>query len=78
MHGQLNINIFTTYFRKISNIKFYEDPCKGERRCSMRADGGTDRHEEANSRFSQFCEHSKKLQHRLRVCNIDPCDCLWR
>jgi len=27
------------------------------------ADRRTDRHDEANSRFSQFCEHAQLLQH---------------
>jgi hypothetical protein len=30
----------------------------------MRTDGQTERHDEANSRFSQFCEHNQKLPKR--------------
>jgi hypothetical protein len=37
-------------FDKCSNIKFHENPSNGSRR--------TDRHDEANSRFSQFCDQA--------------------
>jgi len=30
----------------------------------MRTDGQTDRHDEDNGRFSQFCERAKKMQPR--------------
>ena len=43
-------------FEKYSNIKFREDPPSGGPKCSIR----TDRHDEANSRFSQFCERAYK------------------
>jgi len=46
-------------FEKFSNIKFYENPT-GESRavpCGHR-DGRTDGNDEANSRFSQFCEQA--------------------
>jgi hypothetical protein len=39
-------------FEKSSNIKFHENP-------SMVTDGRTDRRDEANSRFSQFCESAR-------------------
>jgi len=39
-------------FEKSSHIKFYENP-SSERRVPR---GWTDRHDEANHRFSQFCE----------------------
>jgi hypothetical protein len=44
-------------FEKYSNIKFNENPSR-ERRVVpyFPTNGQTDRHEEANSRFSQFCE----------------------
>jgi hypothetical protein len=39
-------------FEKYKNVKFHVNPSSGSRvPC-----GQTDRHEEANSRFSQFCE----------------------
>ena len=44
------------FFEKYSNIKFHENPSS----CSMRTDGWTDRHDEANSRFSHFCEGDLK------------------
>ena len=40
-------------FEKSSNIKFHEIPSNGSRVVPC---GRTDRHDEANSRFSQFCE----------------------
>ena len=41
---------------KCSKIKFYQNPSSGSKSCSMR----TDRHDEANFRFSQFCERAWK------------------
>ena len=38
------------------------------------ADGRTDRHDEANSRFSQFCERANKNQSLRQVLNTVP----WR
>jgi hypothetical protein len=38
---------------KYSNIKFHKNPSSGSR---VVPGGQTDRHDEANSRFSQFCE----------------------
>jgi len=40
-------------FEKYSNIKFHENPSRGSRVVPR---GRTDRHDEVNSRFSQFCE----------------------
>ena len=54
--------IFSTGFRK-KPLK-YEISWKSVERepsCSMQPDRQTDRHDGANSRFSQFCEHSEKL-----------------
>jgi len=42
-------------FEKSSNIKFHEDSSNGSRVVSC---GQTDRHDEANGRFSQFGERS--------------------
>jgi hypothetical protein len=39
--------------QKYSNIKFHENPFSGNRVVTC---GRTDRHDEASSRFSQFCE----------------------
>jgi len=36
---------------KIPRKSVQREPC-----CTMRAEGQIDRHDEANSRFSQFCE----------------------
>ena len=46
-------------FEKYSNIKFHENPSRGGPvvRCG-RADGRTDKHDEAYSCFSQFSEHA--------------------
>jgi len=43
-------------FEKHSNIKFHENPSSGSR--VVPTDGQTDRHEEGNSRFPQFCERA--------------------
>jgi hypothetical protein len=40
---------------KYSNITFHENPSSGSRVVPC---GGTDRHDEAYSRFSQFCERA--------------------
>jgi len=49
-------------FKKYSNIKFHENPPSrsGVAPCRQtdKTDGWTDRHEEANSCFLQFCEHA--------------------
>ena len=46
---------------KSSNIKFYDKPSSGSRVVSC---GQTDErtHDEANGRFSQFCESAQKMQ----------------
>ena len=46
--------------KKVSNVKCYENLSGGSRvvPCGQ-TDGWTDRHDEANSRFSQFCECAK-------------------
>ena len=52
--------IFSTDFRKMLEYKISLHSVQWEPRCSMRtdgrADGSTDRRDEANSHFSQFCE----------------------
>ena len=40
-------------FEKVSNTKFHHNPSSGSRVVPC---GRTARHDEANSRFSQFCE----------------------
>jgi len=48
--------IFSTDFLKNTpNLKVHENPSTERQRFSMRTDEQTDRHDEANSRFSQFC-----------------------
>ena len=42
-------------FEKYSNIKFHENPSSGSKVVPC---GRTDRNDEANSRFSQFCERA--------------------
>ena len=51
--------ILSTVFRKILSIKYRENPSSGSQvvPCGY-TDGRTDRHDEANSRFSQFCERA--------------------
>ena len=40
-------------FEKLSNIKFHQNPSSGSQVIPR---GRTDRHDETNSRFWQFCE----------------------
>jgi hypothetical protein len=47
--------ISSTDFREHSNIKFHENPSSGSRVVPC---GWTDRCEEANSRFSKFCDRA--------------------
>jgi hypothetical protein len=42
--------------KKSLNIKFYQDPTNVSR--IVLCNGRTDRHDEAKSRFSQFCKHA--------------------
>jgi len=53
----MKLEIFGLIFEKYSNIKFDENPSGGSRDvpCGW-SDKQTDRHDEANSSFSQFCE----------------------
>ena len=53
---------FSRQFSKATNIKFHENPSSGCRHCSMRTNDKTGRHQEANSRFSQFCYRALKVQ----------------
>jgi len=49
-------------FKKYSDIKFCENRFSGSRAVPCgRANGQMDRHDEGNSRFSQFCERVSKL-----------------
>jgi len=46
------------FFLKLLKYKISSISVHWESSCSMRADRRTDRHDEANSSFSQFCEHA--------------------
>jgi len=50
--------IFSTYFRNTLKYQISWKSVEWEPSCSMRTDGQTDGHNEANSRFSQFCERA--------------------
>jgi hypothetical protein len=52
--------IFLTGFRKILKNQISWKSVQWKPSCSMRTDGQTDRHDEANSRFSQFCKRAQK------------------
>jgi hypothetical protein len=51
-------------FEKVLNSKFYQNPSCGSRVVPC---GQTDWHDEANSRFSQFCERSWKVNEKSSV-----------
>jgi hypothetical protein len=48
--------IFSTDFLKILKYQISLKSVEWNSNCSMQTDGRTDRHDEASSRFSQFCE----------------------
>jgi hypothetical protein len=48
------------YFQKVFKFQISWKSVKWEPRCSMRTDGQTDGHDEANSRFTQFFESAWK------------------
>ena len=50
---QWNFNFLVQNFEKITNYEFHENPSTWSRVVPC---GQTDRHDEAKSRFSQFCE----------------------
>jgi hypothetical protein len=53
--------IFSTYFRKTLKYQMSWKSVHWVVSCSKRTDRQTGRHEEPNSRFSQFCERTEKL-----------------
>jgi hypothetical protein len=56
------------FLEKHSNIEFHENPSSGS--CVVpvgRTDRQTDRQDEANSRFSQFCERAESVLMCLRI-----------
>jgi len=55
----MKLEFFRQIFEKYSNIRFHENPSSGSRVVPC---GQTERHDEANGRFSQFCEAPKKEQ----------------
>ena len=58
----MKLELSRQIFEKSSNIEFHENPSSGNPvvRCG-RTNGHTDRYfNEANSRFSQFCDRAKK------------------
>ena len=54
---QCNLN-FPDRFSKSTRISNLMKSVQWEQSCSMRTDEQTDRNDEANSRFSQFCKSS--------------------
>jgi len=53
----MKLESYRHIFEKSSSIKFNENPSSGNRVVPC---GRTDRHEEINSHFSQFCERAYK------------------
>ena len=71
---------FRQIFEKSSNINFHEYPSSRSRfvtcgRTDGRTDGQADRHDEANNRFSQFCERAYKQTNMLRGQDLEFFKC---
>ena len=58
----MKIEFSRRIFEKFSNMEFNENLSSRSRVFSMRTDRQTDRHEERNSHFSQFCETTQKVR----------------
>jgi len=61
-------------FEKPSNTKFYENPPSRNRvfECEQ-TDGRTERHDESNSRFSQFCQRVERENRTVDLLGIWTC-----
>jgi hypothetical protein len=58
----MKLGFYGQIFQKYSNIKFREYPSNGSLVVPYgHTDGRTDRHDEHNSRSSQFCERAQKI-----------------
>ena len=65
----MHLDFVRQILEKSSNIKFHQNPSFGSRVVSF---GQIDGHDEANSRFSQFCERAQKRKNTLRaLCDND-------
>jgi len=53
----MTVDIYQQIFEKYSNIKFHGNPSSGGVELLLENEQ-TDRRDEANSRFSQFCERA--------------------
>jgi len=58
--------LFLADFRKIGKYQMSRKFFQWEPSCSMRADRQTDRHDEANSHFSQLCERNEQGKGKMR------------
>jgi hypothetical protein len=71
---------FFDIFSKILKYQISWKSIQWEPSCSMRTDGRTERHDEANSSFSQFCESAYKVsflyQHRMSYERVKRVTCL--
>jgi hypothetical protein len=54
----IKLEFFDGFSNSNSNVRFYEKPSSGSQDVPC---GRTDGHDEANSRFSQFCERTEKV-----------------
>jgi hypothetical protein len=54
------LNLLDTFSKNIQ-YQISQKSVQWELRCTMWTDIHTDGHDNANSHFSQFCEHAKKL-----------------
>ena len=62
----MKLEFFQQTFEKSPDTKFNENPSSWTRVVPCRwKDGQTDRHDKANSHFSQFCKHAQKCMLKI-------------
>jgi hypothetical protein len=66
----MKLDFFPTDFREILKYQISWKSVMWEPSCFNRKDRRTDRHDEANRRFSEFCEHAWKRENMNIYCRV--------
>ena len=66
----MKLNFLDRFSKKKLNYSISLKSFKWESSCFLRTDGRTDRHDETNSRFSEFCERFQKVAEREIKMNV--------